>query len=262
MKYPSPLIKGRFIRRYKRFFADVEIEGRVVTAHVPNTGSLKTCLEDNAVCYLTHHSNPQRKLSWTLERIVVNGQKIGLNTRTPNALVYEAWEKNRISHWTNFDRIQKEVKINEHSRLDLTLWSSKDHPHLKTLKALKTFPSPLHFVEIKNVTMADFERPKKNSKTPKTPWTGTGLFPDAQTSRGVKHIQELINLIDQGHTGEMVYTIQREDVHSFNIARQIDPLYYKTLQEGLSKGLLVTPLKVEFKAQETWVTGEVLPFNS
>lgn len=289
MKYLSPLVKGRFIKRYKRFLADVEIEGKVVIAHVPNTGSLKTCVENNATCYLTHHSDSKRKLSWTLEYLVIDGHKIGLNTHIANTLVYEAWAEGRLSHWGKFDRIQKEIKVSHQSRLDFVLWSSKDHPLLKSLKP-SLFKPPLHFVEIKNVTMAtpsssplqsslssqetNFLSPLKNttgqqpSKTLKQSFpqktskaSHIGLFPDSKTLRGTRHIQELIDLMDQGHTCEMIYVIQRESIHSFRIAQEIDPVYYEKLQEGLSRGLQVTPLKVEFKAQETSLTGEVLPFE-
>lgn len=185
MKLPQKLVQGTFLKRYKRFFADVMVDGQMITAHVPNTGSMKTCLEEGATCWLTHNPDPKRKLHWTLERMVIDGAQIGINTRTPNHLVFEAWQNQIVPHWTEFDRAQLEVKINAQSRLDLALWNSKNAPDgLTKLKA--PFENlKLHFVEVKNVTMAE---------------NGVAFFPDAVTSRGAKHIEELLTLQDQGHT--------------------------------------------------------------
>lgn len=244
MKVSSPLIKGQFIKRYKRFFADVEVEGEIVTAHVPNTGSMKTCIEEGASCYLTHNPDPKRKLHWTLERTQMDNSLIGVNTRTPNHLVFEAWQNQMVKHWTVFDHAQLEVKINEKSRLDLVLWKSKDHTALEKLK----FPLPsknLHFIEIKNVTMAEDNK---------------ALFPDAKTSRGTKHIEELVQLMEQGHTCEMVYVINRENLTSFQIAHEIDPDYNEALNKALDKGLKVTALPVVFTKDEVKIEGEPLKF--
>ncbi len=249
MIHKSPLIEGRFIKRYKRFFADVMVNGEVVVAHVPNTGSMKTCMEENAPCYLTHNPDPKRKLQYTLERIVIDKANIGVNTGIPNSLVFEAWQNQIVPHWKEFDRGQKEVKINSESRLDMALWSEKDFPnlekittaHLVAINEFRANPSAkLHFIEIKNVTMAI---------------NNVALFPDAVTSRGAKHIEELVKLIDQGHTCEMVFVIQRESIKSFQIAKDIDPNYDKALTEAITKGLKVSALKVEFKKNETRVIG-------
>ncbi len=248
MIHKSPLIQGRFIKRYKRFFADIDVDGKMVVAHVPNTGSMKTCMEDNAECFLTHNPDPKRKLQWTLERIKINQSLVGVNTGIPNNLVFEAWQNQLIPHWTKFDRGQKEVKINDESRLDMTLWNSKDFPQLEKLNMdfiqnnedLKKSKTKIHFIEIKNVTMAIDQ---------------TAMFPDAVTSRGAKHIEELVKLIDLGHTCEMVYVIQREDINTFKIASDIDPIYDKALTKAKNNGLLVTALKVNFGPNETKITG-------
>lgn len=238
MKYQEKLIPGIFKKRYKRFFADVEVNGKVVTAHVPNTGSMKTCLEEGAPCLLSYSSDPKRKLAWTLERMIINGKQIGVNTRLPNAMVYEAWQRQVVPHWKQFDRAQVEVKINDKSRLDLGLWSSKNHPDLEKLKApfdgLK-----LHFIEVKNVTLA---------------FDDVAYFPDAVTERGAKHIDELLTLQQQGHTCEMVFVIHRQGILDFDIAKDIDPFYFEKITEAKKSGIKVTALEVLFADDEFYIS--------
>lgn len=210
-----------------------------MTAHVPNTGSMKTCIAEDAPCLLTHNPDPKRKLKWTLERMVIDGAQIGVNTRLPNALVYEAWQNQTIPHWREFDRGQLEVKINDKSRLDLVLWRSEDAPSVQKLKA-PFGEQALHFIEIKNVTMAE---------------NGTAYFPDAVTERGTKHISDLIELQRLGHTCEMVYVIHRENIKSFEIAKDIDPAYDAAVAKAKKLGIKITALSVGFDGDETYVTG-------
>lgn len=257
MVYKKSLVEGKFLKRYKRFFADVEINGEIVVAHVPNTGSMKTCIEENAPCFLTHNPDPKRKLKWTLERLQIAKHLVGVNTGIPNNLVFEAWENKVVPHWLDYDCAQKEVKINAESRLDMAMWKSKDFPEitkltpqfLNELFSVKqtsskmyspTTQGKIHFIEIKNVTMAQ---------------DTTALFPDAVTSRGTKHIEELIKLMELGHSCEMVFVVQREGVTQFDIARDIDPNYDQTLKAAVQKGLKVTALKVRFTDSETKVSG-------
>lgn len=239
MKLEQKLIKGIFKKRYKRFFADVEVDGQLVTAHVPNTGSMKTCLEEDALCWLTHNPDPKRKLHWTLERMVIDGAQIGVNTRLPNALVFEAWQKGIVPHWKKFDRAQLEVKINAQSRLDLALWNSLEAPPTLTKLKAPFDHFKLHFIEIKNVTMAI---------------GSTAYFPDAVTSRGAKHIEELLALQELGHTCEMVYVIHRENITDFQIAKDIDPTYNTALVQAQKKGLRVTALLAEFGKDQVELT--------
>lgn len=243
MKSENKLIPGIFKKRYKRFFADVLVDGKLVTAHVPNTGSMKTCLAEDAPCFLTHNPDPKRKLHWTLERMVIDGSQIGVNTRLPNFMVYEAWQNRIVPHWQDFDRAQLEVKINDKSRLDLVLWNSSQAPSIEKLKAPFSPESPLHFIEIKNVTMAE---------------NGVAKFPDAVTSRGAKHIEELLALQELGHTCEMVYVIHRENISSFEIAKDIDPEYFEAVKKAQGLGLKITALVAEFTQDRARLTG-VLP---
>jgi sugar fermentation stimulation protein A len=249
MNSKSPLIQGQFIKRYKRFFADVLVDGEIVVAHVPNTGSMKTCIAENAPCFLTYNPDPKRKLKYTLERVVINNSQVGVNTGLPNNLVYEAWQNKIVPQWEKFDNAQKEVKINAETRLDMALWSSVDFPNLDKintdqLNAINANSSErkskLHFIEIKNVTMA---------------YDDKALFPDAVTSRGAKHIEELVHLMELGHTCEMVYVIQRENIKTFEIAKDIDHKYDQALKQAMAKGLKVTALKVSFQGDETKISG-------
>ena len=151
MFWPSPIQKGKFLKRYKRFFADIDVDGQVVTAHVPNTGSLKSANNPGQTCLLSLASNPERKLKYTLEAIQApTGAWIGVNTAWPNKLVAEAFEKKIIPHWQEFDQFKPEVKISDETRLDACLSSSKT--------------GKKHFVEVKNVTLAQGD---------------TAFFPDA-----------------------------------------------------------------------------------
>ena len=225
MKFEKPLIEGTFLKRYNRFFADVKIGDETVVAHVPNTGSLKGVNRPNSPCLVSPATNPERKLRYTLEMIQTPESWVGVNTGRPNALVHELFHGGAVSHWKKFDRAQLEVKINNQTRLDLALWNSQDAIPLKKGKLAEIAP-PLHFVEIKNVSLAENKR---------------ALFPDAVTERGQKHIQEMMDLMDRGFTCEFVFVIQRSDCESFSPADAIDPEYGKLLRQAQKKGLLISP---------------------
>jgi sugar fermentation stimulation protein A len=226
MKFEKPLIEGTLLKRYKRFFADVEINGEVVVAHVPNTGSMKGCSEPGSPCLVSPASNPERKLRYTLEMVKTPTSWVGVNTSHPNHLVKELWAAKTLEHWNEFDTCQMEVKLHKETRLDMALWHSR---HGKVLKAgkLTEHQPPLHFIEVKNVSLADNEQAR---------------FPDAVTDRGQKHLRELMELMDKGFTCELVFVIQRQDIKTFSPADDIDPEYGKLLREAHNKGLIVTPL--------------------
>ncbi|MCC6138238.1 MAG: DNA/RNA nuclease SfsA, partial [Bdellovibrionaceae bacterium] len=218
--------KGTFLKRYKRFFADIEIDGKVEVAHVPNTGSMKGCIEPQSECLVTYNNDPERKLKYTLELIKTPTSWVGVNTSHPNALVQELWSKGVVEHWKKFDRCQKEVKITSDTRLDMAMWSSKDNHDTKKDRLVELRP-PLHFIEVKNVTLAS---------------GNIALFPDSETTRGQKHLTELMRLIEQGYTCELVFVVQRQDCIAFSPADDIDPVYGKLLREAARKGLVITAL--------------------
>jgi len=227
VKFSDPIIDALFLKRYKRFFADVQLQGKgqkKVVAHVPNTGSLKGCLPKKAPCRVTYNDNPKRKLKYTLQMVKTPSSWVGVNTSLSNQLVWEAFTKGQLPKWNEWDFGQKEVKITAKSRIDLVLWKkqNKAPPPDKRLSAPDFILNRFHFVEIKNVSLAEGNR---------------ALFPDAITTRGHKHIQELMELIEQGHSAEMLFTVQREDCKVFSPADAIDQKYGRLLREATQKGL-------------------------
>jgi sugar fermentation stimulation protein A len=207
MKFSNPLIEGTIIKRYKRFMMDVKLaDGEVVTAHVPNTGSMKSCFEPGWKCLLSFTDNPKRKLKYGLE-MTSNGKSwIGVNTHSSNKIVFEAIKNNLIPELKDPLEIRPEFKL-ENSRIDFYLkYANQDC-----------------FVEVKNVTLRDQNK--------------TASFPDSETKRGQKHLQELTTLVKQGHRGVMFFLVQREDVELFRPAWETDPVYAKLLGEAEKEGV-------------------------
>lgn len=215
MLISEPLLEAKFIKRYKRFFADVEINGETVVAHVPNTGSLKTCLYPGEICLVSRSTNPERKLKATLHFLKTPMGWAGVNTSLPNALVHEAWSEGKIADWTVFKHGQREFKISKESRLDLVL--ANDQAHFESGKKL-------YHIEVKNVTLAEGK---------------TARFPDAVTTRGQKHLQDLMRLKSEGHGAELVFVIQREGCTHFAPADDIDPDYGRLLREARDAGVTI-----------------------
>lgn len=237
MKFNSELKTGRLLKRYKRFFADIEYKGEVITAHTPNTGSLKTVPLSDTECWFSTSDDPKRKLKYTLEFIKTPTGWAGTNTRTPNVIVGEALEEGLKG---NFKNIQAELKISEKTRIDFVLWNwsgdaSAKPTKLKYPNYLEDPNLELKFVEVKNVTM------QKDS---------TALFPDGVTSRGTKHLNELIDLKLKGFESQIIFCVQREKSKAFNVAGDIDPLYAKTLKDAASKGVQISAYAAEMNKKK------------
>ncbi len=243
MKWTSNLLTGTFEKRYKRFFADIQLGGETVVAHVANTGSLKSVNHPGQPCRVSPADNPERKLKFTLEMIQApTGAWVGVNTSVPNAIVKEALESaivNKVGfpEWQKFFAFKPEYKISKETRFDFAL----DYDASGEKK---------HFIEVKNVTLAvSVEGGQMRAQ-----------FPDAVTERGQKHLRELMALIEAGHTAEIVFTIQRGDCQAFSSADDIDPEYGKLLREAQKKGVKVTPLVVELTDKEVVLTETQLPY--
>ena len=223
------LIHGRLIKRYKRFLADVKLDdGTVVTAHCTNSGTMKTCLEEDAEVYLSPANDPKRKTKFTWEMIKIDGNWIGVNTGVPNKLAFDALVNNTIFSLRGYTHVRREVKFGN-SRLDL--YAEND-----TEKC---------FIEVKNVTMK----------------VGTyARFPDARTERGLKHLNELMEIRRQGMRAVMLYIIQRVDVEIFGPAWDIDPAYAKTLLEAFESGVEIIPLMTHVSPEKIEL-GRMLPFD-
>lgn len=207
MRFEKPLIKAKLINRYKRFLADVRLESdSVITVHCANSGSMKTCLGDEWPVYISDSGNPKRKYLHTLE-MTYNGKCwIGVNTHLANKIVKEAIENGTIKQLTGYSTIRTEVKYSENSRIDILL--EEDDKRC--------------YVEIKNVSLVQH---------------GVYRFPDSVTTRGTKHLHDLMKMIEEGHRAVMIYCIQRSDGEFFEPAYDIDPKYSATLKEAISCGV-------------------------
>lgn len=254
MKFKTPVIEAQVLKRYKRFFADVQLvvdkKTTDLTVHVPNTGSLKTVIEKDSEkpqkCWITLHGDKTKKLPGTLEAVKsITGAWVGVNTSTPNKLVKDAAEesirsgKPFLPHWASFKYYKSEYKINDQSRLDGAFLKSPEE--IEDQKAKK------HFIEIKNTTYLKTIDGKKHAQ-----------FPDAVTERGTKHLQEMIHLIKQGHTCELIFVIQRSDADCFSVAEDLDPEYAKMFKKALASGLKVTPLVCQLSPEGVELTNREL----
>lgn len=216
MEFSPSLLSGRFIKRYKRFFADIETPEGPLTVHVPNTGSLKGCLKEGMECLYSPATDPKRKLRGTLQFLKLENTWVGVNTSLPNLLAKELWISKKVPHWKNFNYLKSEYKISEKTRLDMVLApTEQDFEERKNL----------HFVEIKNVTLADQD---------------LALFPDSVTTRGQKHLLELIELQSRGFSTEILFVVQRTDCGRFSACAEIDSKYAELLKQALQAGVLVS----------------------
>jgi sugar fermentation stimulation protein A len=223
-RFALPLVPGKLIRRYKRFLADVELEsGAVITAHCPNSGSMLGCMKDGAPVYLSPQDKPGRRTTHTWEMVRMGRSWIGINTMLPNKLALEAARLQALDLFADCDEYRGEVKVSDHSRIDL--WAKG--------------PGGEMFVEVKNVTLAA---------------DGLARFPDAKTTRGAKHLVELIRLKKQGAGAAMLYIVQRRDAEAFAPADDIDPDYARLFHEARAAGVTmrVVQAKVTPQAISLW----------
>ncbi len=218
--FEDPLVPARLIRRYKRFLADVELDdGRIETVHCPNSGSMLTCLEEDAPVYLSPAKNPNRKTKYTWEMIFIDHGWVGINTLIPNLLVTRAAELEALAVFEGATSVRREVRINAHTRIDL----------------LVQLPGEAMYVEVKNVTLVK---------------DGRASFPDAVTTRGQKHVAELTELVKAGGSAGLVYVVQRSDAEVFGPAGDIDPEYARLFGRAQKEGLAITAIEAEVGPSE------------
>ena len=212
MEFPDPLIPGKLIKRYKRFLADVELEGgEMVTAHCANSGSMLNVKEPGSEVWLSPARNPDRKLRYTWELIKTGDTLVGINTALPNSIVEEAIVARKIPELKGYAYLRREVKYGKNSRIDILL----EDPLL-----------PKCYVEVKSVTLK--RGLEKNNLVE---------FPDSVTTRGAKHLAELSDMIAQGYRSVMLYLVQRQDGDTFTIAADIDPAYKTALDKAINTGV-------------------------
>ena len=224
MQFSDPLIRGRLMRRYKRFLAEVELDGgEVVVAHCANPGSMLGLAEPGTEVWLSRTDNPARKLRYSWELTGANGHLVGINTSVPNGLVADAVAAGRVAELTGYEGLRREVRYGKNSRIDVLL-ESADRPPC--------------YVEIKNVHM------RRRAKAAE--------FPDSVTKRGTKHLAELGDMVESGARAVMFYLVQRDDCERLEIAADIDPDYDAALRTAMARGVeaLCYSCKITEKAIE------------
>ena len=207
MKFKKKLLQGALIKRYKRFFVDIKYQNITTTAHCPNSGSMMGLLNKGNSVWFSKSDNPKRKLKYTLEIVEVNKTLVGINTQLTNKIVLEALNKKRIKNLVKFYNIKTEAKFSDKTRFDFLISNNKEKC----------------FLEVKNVTLV------RNDKIAE--------FPDAVTSRGTKHLKELITAKKKGYESYILYLIQREDCKSFKIAKDIDQEYKIAFNDAIKNGV-------------------------
>ena len=227
MIFENELIAGVLIKRYKRFFVDIKVNNKVITAHCPNTGSMMGLLKKGNKVWFTESNDKKRKLKYTLQIIEVNGKKVGVNTHLTNKIFYEALLDGQIIDIKKSDILFKEKKFNQNTRFDFFI--------KKNEKGI--------FIEVKNVTLSRIKN--------------IAEFPDAVTERGLKHLNELIEAKNRGFDIYLAFIIQREDCKNFKIAEDIDPKYKKLLTFALKNKLKVICYDCKFLSKGIIINNSV-----
>ena len=216
MKFTNSLIKGKLIKRYKRFFVDVEVNNKVITAHCPNTGSMLGLLDKGNQVWISKVDNPKRKLKFTLEMIKSNKKIVGVNTHRANRIVEHGLKNKLFKEFLYVKNIKPEFKFSDDTRFD--------------------FLCDNILIEVKNVTLN-----RDN---------GIAEFPDAITSRGSKHLKKLVESIKQGYKPFVLFLIQIENISKFRIAKDIDSDYYKNFIAAYKKGLKFIAYRCKLNSKE------------
>ena len=216
MKFTNTLIKGKLIKRYKRFFVDVEVNNKVVTAHCPNTGSMLGLLEKGNNIWISKVNDPKRKLKFTLEMIQSNKKIIGVNTHRANRIVEHGLKNKLFKEFSSIKNIKSEFKYSDDTRFDF-LCDDK-------------------IIEVKNVTLN-----RKND---------IAEFPDAVTLRGTKHLKKLTESIKLGYKPYVLFLVQIQNISKFRIAKDIDSDYYNNFIEANKKGLKFIAYKCKLNSKE------------
>ena len=227
MKFKERLLQGALIKRYKRFFIDIKYKNKIITAHCPNSGSMMGLLDRGNKAWFSLSDNPKRKLKYTLEMIEVKNRKVGINTLLTNKIVLEALKHKKINSLNKFNHIKTESKFSDGTRFDFLLSNDKEKC----------------FLEVKNVTLL---RENKIAE-----------FPDAITSRGTKHLNELCNAKKKGYQSYILYLIQRENCDSFKIARDIDEEYKIAFSKALKSGVKILCYDCKLNSEEIKLNNQI-----
>ena len=227
MEFTKSLIKGKLIKRYKRFFVDIRLDNKVVTAHCPNTGSMKGLLDEGNEAYLLKNDDPKRKLKYTLQILKAKGNLVGVNTHLANKIVHYGLMENLIDELKNTKSIKPEVFFNKETRFDF--FAEKNNKKI--------------FIEVKNVTLF---RDKK-----------TAEFPDAITSRGSKHLLTLIDAIKKGYKTYLIFLVQIDKMEYFKIAKDIDIKYYENYLSAKKAGVNFLAYRCKISPKEIYIDKKI-----
>lgn len=220
MRFASPIVEAKFLRRYQRFFADFELQdGTVVTAHCANPGSMKTCLVTGAMSWLTTTDNPKRKLRYTWQVVEIEGERVFVNPAMANDVVVAAIREGGLMEFSDYSLVEREVRVSENTRIDLVLKG----------------PAPTCFVEVKCATMAA--------------GIGVAAFPDSVTIRGTRHLRELMQLKASGLRAMLFFCVSRERATIVEPADDIDPVYGAALREAVAAGVEVLAYACEISGE-------------
>ena len=231
MEFTKSLIKGKLIKRYKRFFVDVKLNKEIVTAHCPNTGSMKGLLDKGNEVYLLKNDNHKRILKYGLEIIKAQKNLVGVNTHMANKIVNHGLTNNLIKELKNNDKIKPEVFFNKETRFDFLLEK----------KGQKIF------VEVKNVTLF------RNKDTAE--------FPDAPTSRGIKHLLTLTDAIKKSYKTYLIFLVQIQNMKYFKIARDIDSEYYTNYLTAKKSGVNFLAYRCKISSKEILIDKKLKIIN-
>ena len=227
MKFNKKLLQGTLIKRYKRFFVDIKYKNKTITAHCPNSGSMMGLLNKGNNVWFSESDNPKRKLKYTLQIVVVNNIPVGINTHLSNKIVLESLINKKIKNLIRFTNIKSEAKFSDNTRFDFLISNNKEKC----------------FLEVKNVTLL-----RQNN---------IAEFPDAITSRGTKHLKELIKAKRKGYESYMLYLIQRDDCNFFKIANDIDEEYKNTFDEALNNGVKMLCYDCKLNNEEIIINNQI-----
>ena len=227
MKFKERLLQGSLVKRYKRFFVDIKYKNKIITGHCPNSGSMMGLLNIGNKIWFSESDKLNRKLKYTLEIIEVEKKMVGINTLLTNKIVLEALNCKKINSLIKFNDIKTEVKFSNNTRFDFLLLNNKEKC----------------FLEVKNVTLV---RRKKMAE-----------FPDAITSRGTKHLNELCNAKKNGYQSYILYLIQREDCDSFKIAKDIDKKYKIAFDKALKSGVKILCYDCKLSNEEIKLNNQI-----
>jgi len=224
MKFTSSLIKGKLIKRYKRFFADVEVNNKIITAHCPNTGSMLGLLNKGNDVWVSKADDPKRKLKFTLEMIKFNKKITGVNTHRANRIVEHGLRNKLFKEFVSVKNIKSEFKYSDDTRFD--------------------FLCDKYLIEVKNVTLN-----REND---------IAEFPDAITARGSKHLKKLTESIKLGYKPYVLFLVQIQNISKFRIAKDIDSDYYNNFIEAKKKGLNFVAYRCKLSSKEIVIEKKIL----